>query len=237
MVLAAGQPPVTGPIANPYYRRRAWRRPATPPDSRPGTVLTTDAVLRAASEIPGTPNIPPAWSSSTTRRSSTGRRTRRRRSQPQVVPLPDPERGQRPLLESASGTSLTRRTGTHTEVALKPAEVGRAQTDPNVVPDARHDANEPGRARLDPDRQRGRVPARPRRSSRPPAHDLDHRPDPVRRRQCRQALAAARSGRAGGRDRRLLAVRRQDADPLQRRPAAFPARVASLRLLHGRSPT
>ena len=47
-----------------------------------------------------------------------------------------------------------------TEVALKPAELAAAQTDPNVFPTP-DTTVQPGRARLDPDRHRGRLPAGP----------------------------------------------------------------------------
>ena len=56
-----------------------------------------------------------------------------------------------------------------------------------------------------------------------PTH-LGDRSDRVQRGQRGQALAAARPGRARRRHRGLLAVRRQDVDPLQRCPSAFPAR-------------
>ena len=129
--------------------------------------------------------------------------------------------------------SVVRRRPDHrhvSEVALKPAELAAAQTDPIVFPTP-DTTLQPGRARLDPDRHRGRLPAGPGRRS-APADDLDHRPDPVRRRQRRPALAAAGSGRAGRRDRRLLEVRGQDADPLQRRARRVPGPRPRLRLLH-----
>ena len=108
---------------------------------------------------------------------------------------------------------------------------GRADR-PERLPDAGHE-QEPEGPGLDPDRHRGRVPAGPGRRPGPADH-LDHRSDPVRRRQRRPALAAAGAGRAGRRDRRLLAVPRQDADPLQRRPRGLPGPRAGLRLLHRR---
>ena len=121
-----------------------------------------------------------------------------------------------------------------TEVALKPAEVARGADRPERVTDTGRHPQRRRRARLGADRQRGRLPARPRGHRRPAADHLDHRPDPLRLRQRRQALDAAGSGRASRRRRGLLEVRGQDADPLQRRTRGLPGPRARLRLLHGR---
>ncbi len=86
--------------------------------------------------------------------------------------------------------------------------------------------------RLDPDRHRGRLPAGSRRSCRSQPITWNHEPDHLQLRQRRPALAAARPGRACRRHRRLLAVRRQDADPLQRRSGGLPGARPALRLLH-----
>ena len=91
------------------------------------------------------------------------------------------------------------------------------------------------RAGLGADRQRGRVPARTGGDRRPAADDVDHRPDALRRRQRRPALAGDRTGGARRRDRRLLEVRGQDADPLQRRAGGLPGTGPVVRLLHGRA--
>ena len=119
------------------------------------------------------------------------------------------------------------------EVKLKAAELAAAQTDPVVSPTpegANNDAYGPDWVQI---AQRGWLPARAGSHRRPAADDLDHRPDPLRCRQRRQALAAAGAGRAGGRHRRLLEVRRQDADPLQRRACSLPGAGPVVRLLHG----
>ena len=129
-----------------------------------------------------------------------------------------------------------------TEVALKASELAAAQTDPNVFPTPDTTVSLP-RSRLDPDRHRGRLPAGSGGRGRPAANHLDHGPDPLRCRQRGQALAAAGACRARRRDRRLLEVRRQDPDPLQRRarqhslPASHPmtttpAPRTSARLAH-----
>ena len=115
---------------------------------------------------------------------------------PEGVPLPDPQRGQRPLLEPVRGTSPTRPPGR--QRGRPEAGRGRGRADrPERLPDART-PRRARRARLDPDRHRGRVPAGPGGRAGPADH-LDHRPDPLRRRQRRQALAAAGTGRAGRR--------------------------------------
>ena len=97
-------------------------------------------------------------------------------------------------------------------------------------PDAGHGA-QPGWSELDPDRLRGWLPADPDGRS-AAADDVDHRPDPFRRRECRQALAAPGSGRARRRGRRLLEVRGQDPHPVQRRARRVPGPRRLLRLLH-----
>ena len=122
-------------------------------------------------------------------------------------------------------------TGTDSEVALDPLLLQQAQTDPVVFPTPVHNASH-GRSRLDPDRHRGRVPAGSGGRERTAGDDLDHRPDALRRRQRRPALPAAGARGAGRRDRRLLQVRRQDPDPVQRRPRRLPGARAVLRLLH-----
>ena len=109
---------------------------------------------------------------------------------------------------------------TGTEVALKATEVAAAQTDPNVFPTPDTTLSPAGPSWIQIGTEGGFLPGPGRRPQ--PADHLDHRPDAVRRRQRRQALAAARARRAGRRDRRLLPVRGQDADPLQRRPGGVP---------------
>ncbi len=150
---------------------------------------------------------------------------------PEGLSLPHPERGQRPLLQPAA---LRGRRHAATEVRAEspPRSAGGGCAGrPDGLPDAGH-GHQPAGPGLDPDRHRGRLPAGA--GGHPAAADhLGDRPDRVQRRQRRPALAAARPGRARGRDRRLLRVRGQDADPLQRRPGGLPGARPALRLLHG----
>ena len=124
------------------------------------------------------------------------------------------------------GRPATRATA-QTEVALKPAELAAAQTDPNVFPTPVDSQRRRGRPGLDPDRHRGRLPAGPGGRRRAAADHLDHRPDPVRRRatstSTRCSLAPAERAdvivdfsKFAGKTLILY----NDA------PAAFPARVA-----------
>ncbi len=117
------------------------------------------------------------------------------------VPAPDAERGQRPVLQPpvvrrrsdpASGNGTT-------EVELEPGRARGGPDRPERLPDAGRRAQRRRRSGLGPDRHRGRLPAGPDRRRRPAADHLDHRPDPVRRRQRRPALAAAGTGRASRR--------------------------------------
>jgi len=117
-----------------------------------------------------------------------------------------------------------------TEVAFNQAELDAAQLDPVVFPTPDTERSPAGPSWIQIANEGGFLP---RRGGPAPADHLDHRPDPVRRRQRGPALAAPRPGGAGGRDRRLLAARGQDADPLQRRPRGVPGARPQLRLLHG----
>ena len=119
-----------------------------------------------------------------------------------------------------------------TEVALNPAEVAAAQTDINIVPTPDTSRSPAGPDWIQIGSEGGFLPAPTVVTA--AAHDVDHRPDPLRRRQRRQALAAAGPGRARRRRRRLLEVRRQDPHPLQRRARGLPGPRRALRLLHGR---
>ena len=124
------------------------------------------------------------------------------------------------------------RTGTLTEVALQPGRARGGSDRPSGVADTRHDV-EPQGPELDSDRHRRWLSAGSRRRSGPADH-LDHRPDPLRRRQRRSALAVASTGRACRRDRRLLPIPWQDPDHVQRRPRRLPGSRPWLRLLHRR---
>ena len=121
-----------------------------------------------------------------------------------------------------------------TEVALKPAEVAAAQTDINVVPTP-DTTPQRGWTELDPDRLRGRLPAGSDGRS-AAADDMDHRsrsvPDVGNVDKHSLLLAPAERGdvvvdfsKYAGKTLILY----NDVS------AAFPARVAELRLLHGRS--
>ena len=84
------------------------------------------------------------------------------------LPLPDPERGQRPLLEPV----LVRRRpeDRHAQRSRPEADRAGCRADrPGRLPDAGHDVQPEGPG-LDPDRHRGRVPADPgrRAGARPP---------------------------------------------------------------------
>ena len=116
-----------------------------------------------------------------------------------------------------------------TEVALNPDEVAAALTDPAGVFPTPVVGTE-GPDWIDIANEGGFLPAPVVVPG--PSHYLGDRPDRVQRRQCRPALAADRSGRAARRDRGLLAVRRPDADPVQRRSGGLPGARPALRLLH-----
>ncbi len=149
---------------------------------------------------------------------------------PEDLPLPHPQRLGRPGLEPL----LVRRRPRHRHRGGPQGQRGPGRPDrPERLPDPGHD-QEPEGPGLDPDRQRGRLPADPGGRAGPRDH-LDHRPHPVRRGQRRPALAAPRAGRTGRRRGRLLGLPGQDAHPLQRRSGRLPGPDLDLRLLRGRT--
>ena len=217
VVLAAGlRHASTGRSPTPTTTRAAsWTT------RRPGSTRPTRSA--SPSRSPARRTSRRAWSSSTTPRSSTGSPTRRSTAAAQDLPAADAQRRQRPVLQLPVVRRRPRPGRRHHRGrSSKPGRARGGPDRPERLPDPGRRQQRRGRARLGADRQRGRLPARTRRDRRPAADHLDHRPDPVRRRQRRQALAAARAGRARRRGRGLLEVRRQDADPVQRRPGGLP---------------
>ena len=183
-------------------------------------------VLRAGADPGHAEHLARAWSSSTTPRSSTGSPTRSSTLQPKTYRLR--------LLNAANDRFFnfqwytadpTQGDGTTRGRPQAGRARGRADR-PDGVTDPGGRRQRRRRPRLGADRHRGRIPARAGRHRRPAAHHVDHRPDPLRRRQRRPALAAARAGGARRRDRGLLEVRGQDADPLQRRARRVPGASA-----------
>ena len=85
----------------------------------------------------------------------------------------------------------------------------------------------------DPDRHRGRLPAVPGRLAQHPDR-LRAEPEATSSSERQGAHPSPGTCRARRRHRRLLAVRRQDPDPLQRCSGAGPGRRLPLRLLHRR---
>ena len=188
-------------------------------DQRPGSTRPTRSASRRRSRPRRTSRW--AWRPSTTRRSSTARPTRPRRSTRRPIAT-----GSSTRPTTASGTSqwyvADPTTGTLSEVALKSDEVAAAQNDPNVFPTPDTTKSPAGPSWIQIGTEGGFLPAP---AVVPPADHLDHRPDALRLRQRRPARAAAGAGRAGRRDRRLLPVPGQDADPVQRRPGGLPGRA------------
>ena len=135
---------VYGPIANPYYNGpgNGSRRLAVLQPGRPGHLAVPDRpVLRAAAD--------PRHAEHLGRHGAVQRHAdRQRRGLPddhpraEDLPLPHPERGQRPLLQLpvVRGRPHHRQhrhepgESSATEVALNPAELAAAQTDPVVFP-------------------------------------------------------------------------------------------------------
>ena len=123
-------------------------------------------------------------------------------------------------------------TGTLSEVALKPAEVAAAQTDPNVFPTPDTTKSPAGPNWIQIGTEGGFLPA-------PvvvPNQPITWITDPTRfdvGNVDQHSLLLAPAERADV-DRRLLAVPRQDPDPLQRRTGGVPGPRPRLRLLHRR---
>ena len=207
------------PIANPYYdptlrpeRRRPFCEPAL---------------------IPSTPNVSVGMEAF----NDTPDRQRHGlpddHGRPEGLPLPDPERGQRPLLEPASGTSPTRPTGHAQRGRAEARRAGGRPDRPERLPDARHHARAP-RARAGSRSAPRAASCRPRwsfRTSRSPGSPT------------RPASTSATSTSTRCCWRRPSAptsivdfsqFARQDADPLQRRTRRLPGARRQLRLLHGR---
>ena len=224
--------PVHGPIDNPYYGKD------------PATNFTTDLAVPCSlddpstwqyqvqlfcepAQIPGTPNISVGME-----QFNDADRQRHglpdHHPAPEGVSLPDPERGQRPLLEPV----LVRRRQ-HRHRGRPQGVRGRGRADRHQHrPDAGR-VPQPQGSRLDPDRLRGRLPAGS--SGRAgPANDVDHRSDPFRRWQRGQAFDAVGTRRAVRRDRRLQQVRGPDTHPVQRCARRLPGPRRQLRLLHRR---
>ena len=129
-------------------------RPATSTTRRRGSTRST----RSASpqQIPGTPNISVGMEQFNDTPIVNGTAYPTTTARPEVVPLPHPERGQRPLLEPV----LVRRRQ-HRHRGRPQGGRGRRGADRHQHrPDAGH-GPQPRRARLDPDRHRGRLPAGP----------------------------------------------------------------------------
>ncbi len=139
--------PVHGPIANPYYdkdprptSRPIWPSPATSTTRPPGSTRSEPFCEPAL--IPGTPNISVGMEqfNDTPDRQRHGLSDHHAR--PEGVPLPHPERGQRPLLEPVRGTSPTRALAP-SEVALKAVRSGGCPDRPQHLPDARRRPSAP----------------------------------------------------------------------------------------------
>ena len=169
-------PPATnalyGPIANPYYD------PACNLDDPATWQYQTDPFCEPEL-IPGTPNISAGMEQFNDTPAGQRHGLPDHHGAAQVLPPAHPERGQRPLLEPA--VVRGRPDDGHSERGSAQGQRTRGRTDrPGRLPDTRH-RHQPRRAQLDPDRHRGRLPAGPGGGPQP-AHHLDHRPDPLRRR-------------------------------------------------------
>ena len=199
---------------------RTTTRPASSTSRRPGSTRPTRSASRSRSRARRTSRS--AWSSSTTRPIVNGVGLPEGHAAAEDLPLPHPERGQRPLLQ---------------------LPVVRGRPDARATARARSRSSRPSWPRPRPTRSSSRRRTRSVSPAGPdwiqigteggflpaPAVVDGQQPttwitDPTRFdcRQRRQALAAAGAGRAGRRDRRLLEVRRQDPDPVQRRACRLP---------------
>ena len=158
------------------------------------------------------------------------------------LPVPDPERGPRPVLEPAARTRPTRRSDapaarpapTDTEVKMVPAATGAGLPD-NWPQDGRA-GGAPDPTMVGPNfvmigTEGGFLPTAGGHP--PPAGALEPRSADVQRRERLGLRAAAGTGGTRRRHRRLLGLRRQDADPLQRRAGRVPGAGSAQRLLHG----
>ncbi len=221
--------PPHGPIDNPYYD-------AACDLNVPSTWTYQTDPFCEPKLIPGTPNISVGMEQFNDTPIVNGAGVPDDPGEPAVVPVPDPERGQRPLLEPAVVRGGRRRDAERPDGRHRGRAEGerarRRSAGPERVPHTGHEP-QPRGAEVHPDRQRGRVPPGPRGRSEPADH-LDHRPDALRRRERGPARAPARARREGRRDRRLLGVPGQDADPVQRRSGCVPGQGLLVRLLHGR---
>ncbi len=193
--------PTYGAVPNPYYDplcdpNSTWCEPST---------------------IPGTPFLE--------RHGSVPRYAYRERDRisddhtgTQGLPVPDPQRRQRPVLQSAVVRSRRQRHGSRAE---RRRSDGRSERSGRRDSARRHRRQSRRGRRLDPDRHGGRIPPGARRGPEPGDH-LRHRSGPVRRRQRGSARAAARFRRARGCRRGLFGVCGHDADSLQRRASGIP---------------
>ena len=239
-------PPVHGPDRErPGHRTRydPASRPWEPPDESPARP-TRRVVPEAFMDTP----------------SSTARPTPTLQVEPKAVPVPHPERLQRPLPRTCQLYVAADQTRHDVVPAVRhpvdPAATAprsrwcrnrarRIRTSraggPATWADSTFDDRAGGvpdpttrRPGDDPDRHRGRPPAAPvvlpnhagrlRATTAQTSWSLN----------VSEQHALPRAGGAGGRHRRLLGVRRQDPDPLQRRARAGPGRRPAHRLLHGR---
>ncbi len=212
---------------------RADRQPVLRPGRPDDPNVAYDRPVLRAALIPGTPNISVGMEQFNDTPIVNGAAYPTVDARPEVLPPADPERGERPLLEPAVVRGRSQRPAALTRSQRpRSPKLAAAQSRPASARrrPRRRDAGpelQPGRARLDPDRHRGRLPAGPGGRAGPADH-LDHRPDPLRRGQRGPALAAARPRRAG---RRRSSTSPQFAGKTlilyNDAPAAFPARVPS----------
>ena len=116
-------------------------------------------------------------------------------------------------------------TGTDSEVALNPCRAGGRADRPQHLPDSRHQPEPAGSDWIQIGTEGGFLPAPAVVPG--PADHVDHRPDPLRRRQRGQALAAAGTRRAADVIVDFSQFAGQTLILYNDAPAAFPARVAS----------
>ena len=215
-----------GPIAEPVLRRR----PASSTTRRPGSTRPTRSASREL--IPGTPNISAGMEQFNDTPLVNGD------AYPKITVDPKPYRLR--MLNAANDRFFNLQwyvadphqgDGT-TEVALNPAELAAAQTDPNVSPtpaDAHNDAAGPDWVQIG--NEGGFLPAPTVIDGQQPTTWIT---DPTRFDvgnvdQHSMLLAPAERADAVV---DFSQVRRQDADPLQRRPGSLPGPRPRLRLLH-----
>ena len=216
-----------GPIPNPYYD------PACDLDDPATWTYQTDPFCEPE-QIPGTPNISAGMEQFNDTPIVNGV------AYPKVTLEPKPYRLR--MLNAANDRFFnfqwyvadpTQGNGT-TEVALNPAELAAAQTDPTVSPTPVQGAATAGPDWVQIATEGGFLPAPVVVDGQQPTTWIT---DPTRfdvGNVDKHSLLAG-PGRTGRRHRGLLQVRRQDPDPVQRRAGRLPGPGPALRLLHRRT--